>query len=346
MSMKEPAMQLFQGLPALTRALPDLPDAAWIALPESLAQALRQASVAEDDPAGVDGDAELAGITQAFAAAGARLLVQAGDAPTRMGYQPWLPVAALRSEHPWPAGDDLQGADWQLRLRAEFGHASRFRALFQQDWGDDDVPAPEWPPASALDERVAAWAQAARAWAWFDERTGLTPASQAEIRATEWRLGCPLPPALAAWHRELGCEDFGERLLPAKPDGDMDGDNAIVPLLRAYPGIPDIAEYLPDAEARDMLALVDRLVAFGDYLGNGNQWCFHRDTGAVWYFDHDTAPHLAPMFDDVADYLDALAIKALCEAHAAAQGEADGDEQAERLIAERWGEDLIGKWMY
>jgi hypothetical protein len=121
MSMKEPAMQLFQGLPALTRALPDLPDAAWIALPESLAQALRQASVAEDDPAGVDGDAELAGITQAFAAAGARLLVQAGDAPTRMGYQPWLPVAALRSEHPWPAGDDLQGADWQLRCSSRTG---------------------------------------------------------------------------------------------------------------------------------------------------------------------------------------------------------------------------------
>jgi hypothetical protein len=52
------------------------------------------------------------------------------------------------------------------------------------------------------------------------------------------------------------------------------------------------------------------------------------------------------MFDDVGDYLDALALMSLCRSHAVAQGRDDGDEQAEVLLAKRFGRALIRKWMY
>lgn len=88
------------------------------------------------------------------------------------------------------------------------------------------------------------------------------------------------------------------------------------------------------------------LVVFGDYLGNGNLWCFDRRDGSVWYLDHDCSPLLTRMFDDAGDYLDALALMSLCRSHAVAQGRGDGDEQAEVLLGERFGQALVRKWMY
>ena len=50
------------------------------------------------------------------------------------------------------------------------------------------------------------------------------------------------------------------------------------------------------------------LIVFGDYLGNGNMFCFHRGSGDVYYFVHDTLPSLTLFSADVQDYLDGLMI--------------------------------------
>lgn len=78
---------------------------------------------------------------------------------------------------------------------------------------------------------------------------------------------------------------------------------------------------------------------FGDYLGNGNMFCFHRETGAVYYFDHDSPPMLTRFFNEPQSYLDALMILTLAEVH-------DDAERGEELLAERFGDVAARKWRY
>ena len=113
-----------------------------------------------------------------------------------------------------------------------------------------------------------------------------------------------------------------------------------------FPGIVDIVEMADSNGAAALTAALGELVAFGDYLGNGNLWCFDRRDGSVWYLDHDSSPLLTRVFEDAGDYLDALALMALCRAHAIAGGRDDGDEVAEAMLSQRLGKGLINKWMY
>jgi hypothetical protein len=152
------------------------------------------------------------------------------------------------------------------------------------------------------------------------------------LYALQQRLGCPLPPLLRAYHQQIGALDLSERLCGVTP-----AEHAPVePLKDAYQGIADILEDAPDA--RQQWALVDQLVAFGDYLGNGNKWCFHRQTGEVWYFDHDSPPMLTRLFASVADYIDALMFKCLLEVH--------GQDDDEDALRARLGDAVVEKWMY
>lgn len=90
-------------------------------------------------------------------------------------------------------------------------------------------------------------------------------------------------------------------------------------------------------------ALAGQLIAFGDYLGNGNLWCFHRQTGQVWYCDHDTGECLTPIFDNVRDYLDAVMILSLAEAH---DSDDENHETVEKMLRQRLGDAVVEKWMY
>jgi len=85
--------------------------------------------------------------------------------------------------------------------------------------------------------------------------------------------------------------------------------------------------------------LADMLVAFGDYLGNGNMFCFHKESGEVYYFDHDDGPPLTRFFCRVEQYLDALMILNLAEVH-------DADDEGEALLVQRFGKPLVRQWMY
>ena len=321
-------MKIFKDLASLVLALPELAADDWVDLPADTAALLHAPGTLS--PVDV--------LTQPAL----RLLVRAVDEATRMGYAPWLPVTVLRQMH-WPTPSNTMA--WQLLLQAEFGRCQRF-AQPQSWWTEEELPEPHWPPTNACaDQRLAYWHQGLQAHAWMDEEIArITPYSQAELRLCEWRLGCPLPRSLRDYYLQLGVLDWSERLLNPRydlgaPDQDMD---AIGPVHVVFPGISDIVEISQPEQAQALLAALDALVVFGDYLGNGNLWCFDRRDGAVWYLDHDSSPLLTRVFDDVGDYLDALALMALCIAH----DKDDGDARAEAMLSQRFGSALLKKWMY
>lgn len=330
-------MKIFKDLPALVQALPELQSSDWVDLPQDgLAQLEALDAAGQISPAAVLAQPTL------------RLIARSADAENRMGYAPWLPVAVLR-EMDWPANGSLADTAWQQMLQAEFGRSPRFTTPLPV-WAEAQVPEPFWPAQFAnMQERLDFWHLGLQAHAWMDEEPAqVTPCSRAELRLCEWRLGCALPQSLRDYHLQLGVLDWAERLLAVRfdreePDEDMD---AIGPVQVVFPGIADIVEMAGPQEAVALTTAIGELVAFGDYLGNGNLWCLDHRDGSVWYLDHDSSPLLTRVFDDVGDYLDALAVKSLCTAHVTAQGKDDGDELAEQLLAQRLGRALIRKWMY
>lgn len=321
-------MKIFNKLSALVPALAELDAADWVDLPQSLGSRLESAG--QIDPAAILLQSE------------ARFIVRSDAEQTRMGYAPWLPMAVLRQ------------LDWNLPLpqllQAEFGRSQRCAPQGDFLWPDEQVPEPHWPAAGAdVQQRLQFWHLGLQAHGWMEmEVCQPTPTSLAELRLCEWRLGCALPEALRRYLLQLGVLDWAERLLSARfdrsaPGKDMD---AIGPVPVVFPGVVDIVEMAGPKEAPALRAGIADLVAFGDYLGNGNLWCFSRKDAAVWYLDHDSAPLLTRVFDDAGDYLDALALMSLCTAHATAQGRDDGDAQAEALLSQRFGQAMIRKWMY
>lgn len=326
------SMKIFKDLPTLVQALPELALSDWVDLP---ADAAAQLDAPHQSPS-----ADL--LTQPAL----RFVARDANEVPRMGYVPWIPVAVLAQMH-WPSPSDAVA--WSCFLQAEFGRSQRF--VENHDvWDEADLPEPHWLPADAsLDQRLAHWYQGLQAHAWMDEEPAqVKPFSRAELRLCEWRLGCALPQSLRDYLLQLGVLDWAERLLSPRfdlmaPDADMD---AIGSVQVVFPGIADIVEMSASQQALALEAQLSELVVFGDYLGNGNLWCFDRCDGSVWYLDHDSSPLLTRMFDDVGDYLDALALMSLCRSHAVAQGRDDGDEQAEVLLEKRFGRALIRKWMY
>jgi len=325
-------MKIFKDLPALVQALPELAPSDLVDLP-------------------ADADAQLEAPNQSPPADllkqhALRFVVRDANEVPRMGYVPWMPVAVLAQMH-WPSSADAVA--WACFLQAEFGRSQRF--VENHDvWVEADVPQPYWLTINATaEQRLAYWHQGLQAYAWMDEEPAQAkPFSWAELRLCEWRLGCSLPQSLRDYLLQLGVLDWAERLLSPRfdlmaPDADMD---AIGPVQVVFPGIADIVEMSAPQQAQALNAQLSELVVFGDYLGNGNLWCFDRRDGSVWYLDHDSSPLLTRMFDDAGDYLDALALMSLCRSYAVAQGRGDDDEQAEVLLGGRLGQALVRKWMY
>lgn len=198
---------------------------------------------------------------------------------------------------------------------------------------DNDLPPLAWPEFTDEKKRLAWWRACVQAWrAQWNNPSPFAAFKPAEIEALEQRLGCALPPMLRLYHQQIGALDLAETLCSVTPDNYAN----IEPLIDAYPGISDILENAPDADRQ--WALVNQLIAFGDYLGNGNLWCFHRESGEVWYFDHDSSPMLTQLFTDVGQYLDVLMFKCLLDVH--------GEEDNEDLLRERLGDEVVDKWMY
>lgn len=203
-----------------------------------------------------------------------------------------------------------------------------------ESWPPAHCPPLAWPALSDDIERLA-WYRAvidayAALWEGHAAQAKLAPVREDDLCALENKLGCPLPPALRTYHRELGVLSLAEELCSV-----TEGDRPIQPLVDAYPGIGEIAEEEAD------LRLAENMIVFGDYLGNGNMFCFHRETFEVYYFDHDTGDMLTRFFPSPQEYLDALMIRCLAEIY-----ESEGcDDGGEAILIERFGEALVRKWL-
>ena len=203
-----------------------------------------------------------------------------------------------------------------------------------EEWPPQGCPVLAWPrlpnqPARLnwYREVIAAYAAL---WAGHVSQARLEPVSEAALNELEARLGCSLPLPLRQYHQELGTLALAERLCGVVAS---DSRASIEPLLEAYPGIVDITDNKAE------LLLAEKLIAFGDYLGNGNMFCFHRESGEVYYFDHDDGEMLTLFFPSVECYLDALMILCLAEVH-------EDEDVGEELLIERFGLALVKKWRY
>jgi hypothetical protein len=198
-------------------------------------------------------------------------------------------------------------------------------------WPPADCPKLEWLEFSNHSVRMA-WYQsvlAAYVALWDEDgESPWLPITAVTLNNLEQRIGCPLPPLLRQYHQNLGVLDLAETLCSANV-----GDVPIQRLKDAYPGFVDLAISESDS------ILADSLIVFSDYLGNGNMFCFHSETAAVYYFDHDTPPVLTRFFAGVEEYFDALMILCLAEVH-------DQDDVGEALLTERFGRKLVEKWMH
>lgn len=203
----------------------------------------------------------------------------------------------------------------------------------QSEWPPSDCPPLAWPTLNTPEARIA-WYRATlltylKLWKEDATEADFTPAKIPVIESLEATLACKLPAALRDFHLRFGITQLAETINGL----DIEDDYGTKPLLDAYPGIIEI-----DLSPTE-LALANELIAFGDYLGNGNMWCFHRTTHAVYYFDHDSEPHLTHFFDDVQMYLDIVILKCLCEIY-------DDLEAEEAILEANFDTTLIKKWMY
>lgn len=301
-------MKTYRKLTALAAVLHEHPADSVILIPETAAAVLRPQSAND---------------FAALFAPAARFIVQTTDAPLRLGYRQWLTVGALqRIKQDLPAAPSQ--ADWLNVL------AAHLIALPAESVSGADIPPLAWTDFADDQARIQWWMQCVRAYL---DGGDFTPASRAALDDCEQHIGCPLSPMLRAYHERIGVEYLAEIINPPE---------RIEPLLDAFPGLEDILEDMSAEQAAATRALAEQLIAFGDYLGNGNLWCFHRQTGQVWYCDHDTGECLSQIFDDVRDYLDAVMILSLAEAH----DPEDGHEAAESILRQRLGDAVVEKWMY
>lgn len=197
-----------------------------------------------------------------------------------------------------------------------------------EPWPPKNCPRLAWPLLSSQLERLNWYHSVIDTYSLLLDEHVLAPVSKSDITKLESSLACTLPSELSIYHVEFGALSLAENLCSANG-----GHTPIQPLLNAYPGVFDITDN--DAD----INLAEDLVVFGDYLGNGNMFCFHKKTGQIYYFDHDTGAMLTYFFSSTQEYLDALMMRCLTEIHA-------DDEKGEAALVDRFGHELVKKWLY
>ena len=159
-----------------------------------------------------------------------------------------------------------------------------------------------------------------------------TPVSDSEIDILEQRLGTGIPTGLKLFYTTFGIADIGEIL--------MDFDT-----IGRLSAIWANSSHGPSFTAKDQEYL-PYLITFGDYLGNGNMFCFHEKTHEIYYFDHDSAPFLTKLFDTADDYIRSCLIFAQCEFCGEETDEEATEEWAEEIVGASVGAAVIEKWHY
>jgi hypothetical protein len=98
---------------------------------------------------------------------------------------------------------------------------------------------------------------------------------------------------------------------------------------------------LMDSYSKTEQDVLSKLIVFGDYLGNGNVWCFHADTKDIFYYKHDSQPNINGMFETFGQYIQALIIFSQRDI---ADGELD--DEIEQIVVGLIGQDRVRVWQY
>ena len=209
-NLRKTAMKTYRQLTVLAAILHEHPADSVILIPETAAAALRPQTV---------------GNLAALFAPTARFIVQAADAPLRLGYRQWLTVGALqRIRQNLPAAPSQ--ADW-LNILATYLIAPPAEPI-----SNADIPPLAWAELADDEARIQWWMQCVRAYLNGGD---FTPASRAALErnrhlaenAIAALTGQPaaafsLPPArsLHDWQRALPAipVDVPATLLLRRPD--------------------------------------------------------------------------------------------------------------------------------
>lgn len=166
---------------------------------------------------------------------------------------------------------------------------------------------------------------------WDDDLAA--PISEELIFHLEKRLKVELPDSLKLFYQKFGIAGIGEELQDL---------NAISYLGDIWKDAP---QYGPDFSEEDKKHL-PFLISFGDYLGNGNIFCFHSDTKEIFYFDHDSKPYLTKLFDDASDYIKGCLIGCQADLFDEDTGEEQVLDWCEEILIELFGSNIVKKWRY
>ncbi len=154
------------------------------------------------------------------------------------------------------------------------------------------------------------------------------PTTTDSIKQCEKKLGTTLPNDMKLFYLRFGAARLIEGLFTVKE----------FQFITAKWGQNFLDHYTKDEQ--DVLS---KLIAFGDYLGNGNVWCFHKDTKEIFYYNHDNKPNINQMFGTFYEYLQSLLIFT--------QGVIGEDienfeKEVEQLVVELIGKDRVKVWQY
>lgn len=155
------------------------------------------------------------------------------------------------------------------------------------------------------------------------------PISNEEIEALETKLGTALPENLKLFYQTFGIAEIGEQLQ------DFQEVDWIKDIWANAP------QYGPDFTEQDK-EILPYLITFSDYLGNGNMFCFHSETKEIYYYDHDDAPYLTKIFDNVDYYLKGCLIFAQNDFST----NREIDNWTEEIVVDLVGEKTVKKWRY
>ncbi|MFV0605032.1 MAG: SMI1/KNR4 family protein [Niabella sp.] len=161
---------------------------------------------------------------------------------------------------------------------------------------------------------------------WGDDMVDATPL--ADIEKCEKRLGTTLPNDLKLFYLKFGPARLMETLLSVEE---------FVYLSASWD-----KSYL-DSYTKDEQEVISGLIVFGDYLGNGNLWCFQKDTKHIFYFNHDTRPNVNGMFDNFYDYIHSLLIYSQGEMGQEIEGL---EAETEKLVVNQIGKERVKVWQY
>jgi hypothetical protein len=159
-----------------------------------------------------------------------------------------------------------------------------------------------------------------------DEISEATSADR--IKKTEQTLGTTLPNDLKLFYLRFGAARLTEGLFNVEE----------FQYITANWG-----QSFLDLYNKEEQAVLSKLIVFGDYLGNGNVWCFHKDTKEIFYYNHDSKPNINQMFWTFYEYLQSLLIFTQREI---GQDIKNFDKECEKLVVDLIGKDRVKVWQY